>query len=334
MLQIYGEFMSLANVSVKSAIFARSNLSCKMRSSSIFKEYVWLLTTIKDAGQISFGEIADRWRRASINESGQPMARTTFNRHRLAIEEIFDVEILCNRSAGNKYYIDESAQLGSQEIARWMCDSLTVGTLMADFKSLSRRISLEPVPTADAKLRLILQAMEQNAVVEMTYQRVGEDPQPVSVEPFAVKLFKQRWYMLGRAEGGEGLRLFSLERIEEPTITERRFQLPDDFSAHDYFADIYGVMSAHRDAPVERVVLRAYGRDRLYLEDLPMHPSQRKIADELTHTDFELRLKPTPDFAAAILSRGGWVKVLEPQWFAEDLLRRADFTVASFEEDF
>lgn len=305
-----------------------------MRSSAIFREYVWLLTTIRDAGQITFNDISSRWERASLNETGEPMSRTTFNRHRQAIEEIFDIEICCDRTNGNKYYIDDSIQIGSYELTNWMCDSLVMSTMLVDFKKINQRIMLEPVPTAGPQLRRILQAMTQNIVLEIQYQRIGEDgSRPVIVEPYAVRLFKQRWYMLGRAKDSEDLRLFSLERVNGVALTDMNFMMPEGFSVEEYFSDIYGVMSAPKDMECQRVVLRAFGRDRMYLNDTPMHATQKVIEVGDIYTDFELNIKPTPDFAAAILSRGGWVKVIEPQWFADDLLHRADFTLGSYEND-
>lgn len=304
-----------------------------MRSSDIFREYVWLLTTLRDAGRITFGDIANRWSNASINETGEPMARTTFNRHRTAIEEIFDVEIRCDRSDGNKYYIDESNCLGSEDVTNWLCDSLVTGTLLSDFKGLSNRILLEPVPTADSTLRIILDAMSQNMVCSIKYHRICEEDKAYVVYPYVVKLFKQRWYLLGRKEGSQHLKFFSLERITDISLINQRFNLPDDFLAGEYFDDIFGVMSAPDDMVCKRVVLRAFGRDRFYLQDLPMHHSQKIIEEGEIYTDFELYLKPTADFAAAILSRGGWVKVIEPQWFAEELIERVGFMLESFETD-
>lgn len=303
-----------------------------MRSSSIYREYVWLMSLIKRAGRISFAEISRRWEVASINESGQPMSRTTFNRHRNAIEEIFDIAIECDSSDGYRYYIDNSSQDREDSILTWTCDSLAMGTMLSDFKSLQSRIALEPIPTAGNILNTILEAMSGNFVLEIVYNRIACDVAVAVVQPFAVKLFKQRWYLLAKLHKTDKYRLYSLERIREATIKSEQFEMPVDFDVNDYFKDIYGVMSAD-GVETQRVVIRAYGRDQFYLEELPMHHSQRFVNRTDIYTDYELRLKPTSDFAAAILSRGGWVQVIEPEWFADELRDRADFMLASFEDD-
>ena len=38
------------------------------------------------------------------------------------------------------------------------------------------------------------------------------------------------------------------------------------------------------------------------------------------YTDFELKLRPTADFKAQLLSRGQWVEVLEPQSLADEII--------------
>ena len=70
-----------------------------------------------------------------------------------------------------------------------------------------------------------------------------------------------------------------------------------------------------------RVVLRAFGMERYYLRDLPLHHTQKEIqtAEEQDFVDFELNLRPTTDFKGQLMSRGAWLKVLEPQWLADEM---------------
>ena len=73
------------------------------------------------------------------------------------------------------------------------------------------------------------------------------------------------------------------------------------------------------EVPVERVVLRAYGDESLYLRDLPIHHSQVEIGDGDGYTDFECYVRPTLDFCGQILSRGCRLQVLKPQSLADKI---------------
>ena len=50
-----------------------------------FKEYIWLVNTIRRARRITFAEINERWVETDMS-GGVELARSTFNRHKDAIE--------------------------------------------------------------------------------------------------------------------------------------------------------------------------------------------------------------------------------------------------------
>ena len=70
---------------------------------------------------------------------------------------------------------------------------------------------------------------------------------------------------------------------------------------------------------MQRVVIRAFGKEANYLRDLPLHHSQKEIATTEEYSDFELTLSPTADFFSPLLSRGAAIKILEPESLANDI---------------
>ena len=84
-------------------------------SVSQYKRYIWLVDTIRSAGKISREEIDRKWASARINDNHEPrLADSTFFRYKNDVEELFDIEILCDRANG-LYYIGDSD---------WMAQSL------------------------------------------------------------------------------------------------------------------------------------------------------------------------------------------------------------------
>ncbi len=77
-----------------------------MSAPTLFKEYFWLVNTIRKACDdgITFAEINEKWLDTDMSE-GVELARSTFNRHKDAIEDIFGLYIDCNRLNGYRYYI-------------------------------------------------------------------------------------------------------------------------------------------------------------------------------------------------------------------------------------
>ena len=131
-----------------------------------------------------------------------------------------------------------------------------------------------------------------------------------------------RWnYALVRHITRDSLFALSFDRILDIQLTEESFKIEQDFDAQSWFSDCYGVVK-NPDADLERVVIRAFGREAYYLRDLPFHHSQKEIASGEDWTDFEYLLRISSDFYTPLLSRGPNIKVLQPQWLAEEIRQR------------
>ena len=75
-------------------------------TSDLFDKYIWLVDTIYRAEKITFEEINERWLLRSRLSEGENIPLRTFHNWRKAIEQIFDININCNRKAGYYYYIE------------------------------------------------------------------------------------------------------------------------------------------------------------------------------------------------------------------------------------
>lgn len=258
-----------------------------MTTYTKFKEYIWLVNTIYQAKAITLAEINRRWMQTEMS-GGIEMARTTFYRHKNAIEDIFGIYIDCDKKNGNKYFIGNEQVLGEDSIQNWMLSTLSVSSLLTESMSLNERILLDNVPSGGEKLNMVIKAMKESKKISITYRRYGgHATRTFDLEPYCVKLFCQRWYMLGRF-ADRGLATFSLDRMLEVKISNEKFKFDEDFDAANYFSDCFGVMSDENAMP-ERVLIRAYRYEPYYLRDLPLHHSQREIQSTDEYCDFELK---------------------------------------------
>lgn len=78
--------------------------SSKGNATMLFNRYVWLVDTIYRAGRITFEEINERWLRSSLNETGEELPVKTFRNHTNAIQQMFYINIECNRKGGYILY--------------------------------------------------------------------------------------------------------------------------------------------------------------------------------------------------------------------------------------
>lgn len=289
-----------------------------MNTYTKFKEYIWLVNTIYHARAITLSEINKKWLQTEMSE-GITLSRTTFHRHRIAIEEIFGLYIDCDKKNGNKYYIGNDYVLREDSVQNWMLSTMSVGNILSESHSLHDRILLENVPSGGEMLQQVIKAMKESKKISITYRRYGgHATRTFDLEPYCVKLFVQRWYLLGRF-ADKGMAIFSFDRILEIKMSNEKFKVDEDFDAASYFSDCFGVMLDENSKP-EKVLIRAYGYEPYYLRDLPLHHSQREIQSTEEYSDFELRLKITSDFKSKLLSRGEWIEILEPKALAEEIV--------------
>lgn len=299
-----------------------------MRVPALFKEYIWLVNTIRKAGDdgITFAEINEKWLETELSE-GVELARSTFNRHKDAIEDIFGLIIDCNRLNGYRYFISNEEVLGEDSIQNWMLNTLTVNNIIGEALTLQDRILLQPAPVEGDYLKMVIEAMKKSVKLAVDYRKYGDDePRHLTFEPYCIKLFKQRWYILGHFHRNaiadrpevDYFGVFSFDRILNMSLTDEKFQMDPSFNAQAYFEECFGVL-VNDDTVAQRIVIRVFGDERFYVRDLPIHKSQREIGQGEDYTDFELFMRPTIDLSTHFVSRSFLIKVLEPQWLADEI---------------
>ena len=141
-----------------------------MTTYTKFKEYIWLVNTIRKARRITFAEINERWLETDMSE-GVEMARTAFYRHKCAIEDIFGIYIDCDKKNGYKYYIGNEHVLREDTVQNWMLSTLSVGNVISEGLSLQDRILLETASSGGEYLSQVIEAMKKSVRVKVSYQR-------------------------------------------------------------------------------------------------------------------------------------------------------------------
>lgn len=285
-------------------------------AKDLFNRYIWLVDTIYRAKKITLEEINERWVRTEMS-GGEEIPVRTFHNHRKAIEEMFDIIIGCNKRGGYYYYIENAEDMEKGSVRNWLLNTFAVSNLINESHHLKRRILFEEIPSGRQYLTPIIEAMRDSLTLEMTYQSyVRNSPHTFNIEPYCVKVFKQRWYVVARNLSNGELRIYSLDRIHDLRTTDIKFHYPKDFNPQTYFDFSFGII-VHDECSIEKIQLKAYGQKCKYLRGLPLHTSQKETEQAEDYCVFEYLLRPTYDFCQELLSHGEDVEVLQPGWLRE-----------------
>lgn len=275
-----------------------------MTNGQLFQHYVWIVNVLQRE-RLTLSELSERWVDDKV-ANGNPLPRSSFNKYRSAIIDMFGLNIECDKQY--RYYISNLGDLHSDRLKQWMLSMLTTGLTLSGSTAIQDSIILENVPAGYEFLPVILQAIRETRTISMGYQKFGFEPYVKPVDPYAVKLFHQRWYML--ADNRERMSIYALDRMCSAALTNERFKRPADFSTEAYFAEYFGVITD--GTPMERVVVRAYGKMASLLRTLPLHATQRELRAGDGYTDFAIDIRPTMDFVSELMSKIDGLDVLEP----------------------
>lgn len=275
----------------------------------LFSRYIWIVDTIKRYGRITRKELNEKWVRSSVSD-GERLPRRTFYNYRNAIEELFNINIECDTKT-YEYYIAENETYNNQA-SDWLLNSAAISNVLNESRDISNRIYLENIPSAREFLSPIIGAIKENRALKFSYlpfSRINAST-GIVLEPYFLKIFRQRWYVTGRNVKDDKIKTYALDRITKVEICSETFTIPEDFDADDFLKYSYGIMFTQGE--VKNVAIKANVQQAKYLRALPLHHSQQEILHD-SYSIFNYQLRITSDFVEELLSLGANITVLEPR---------------------
>ena len=293
------------------------------RGQSLISKYVWVIETIYRAEKISFKELNRKWLRDEDISRGLEIPKRTFDNWRYVIWDMFGINIVNENRGEYRYYIENEEDICRNGLRSWLYNTFCVSNALANSQSIKDRILLEYVPSGQEYLQPIIEAMKENKVLNMTYHSYWKDEENnFDVQPYCVKLFRQRWYLIARSTYSyyhqQGPRIYALDRIQGLQRKEETFKMPKDWDAEVYFDGCFGIIS-DPSIEVQRVKLKVSAGQANYIRDLKLHGSQREAERNEEYSIFTYRLRPTYDFQQELLWNGEDVEVLEPEWLRKEI---------------
>jgi predicted DNA-binding transcriptional regulator YafY len=90
-----------------------------------------------------------------------------------------------------------------------------------------------------------------------------------TVEPYSLKGFSSRCYVLANDRGAKLIKTFALDCVSNLEITKRSFNYLKSFDSEDHFKNCYGIISSADETPKE-IVLFYDAFQGKYIKSLPL----------------------------------------------------------------
>lgn len=265
----------------------------------------------------SFAEIADYLALESeLQEYNFNVSKRTFQRDLEDIRSLYNIDIQFDFSR-KVYFLDFDEQSDVNERILEAFDTFNALNLS---DRLSNNIHFEKRrPQGTENLYGLLHAIKNQLQIKFTYQKFWEDELTKrNVEPYALKEFRNRWYVLANDLKDNQVKSFALDRLTNLDITKRKFQFPNDFNINEHYKYCFGIISPNGHKPQE-VILSFDPFQGKYIKSLPLHESQQILIDNEDELRVKLTLFVTHDFFMELLSYGENLKVIEPESLIKEI---------------
>jgi predicted DNA-binding transcriptional regulator YafY len=237
-------------------------------------------------------------------------SKRTLQRDIKEIGNLFGIDIEYSK-AQKGYYISqsESENLNFQRMmeAFDMFNSLNMAQDLTPYIHLEKQ-----KPKGTENLYGLLHAIKNHFKIKFTYLKFWDDePSQRSLEPYALKEFKNRWYVMGKDGNDKMVKSFALDRLSNLEITNNPFQFPANYNIEENYRYCYGIISPNDEVPQD-VILSFTPFQGKYIKTLPLHHTQQITIDNEDEVRIKLKLCLTHDLFMELLSFGKEMKVIAP----------------------
>jgi len=244
-------------------------------------------------------------------------SKRTLQRDIKEIRNVFGIDIEYSKSQKG-YFIsqNENENMNFQRMmeAFDMFNSLNLAQDLTPFIHLEKRR-----PQGTENLYGLLHAIKNRLQIKFTYQKFWEEELIQRfVEPYALKEFKNRWYIMAKDSKDNNIKSFALDRLTNLEITNHTYQYPDNYSIEQSYRYCFGIISPNDEEPQD-IILSFNPFQGKYIKTLPLHDTQQVLVDNDEEMKIKLKLCLTHDLVMELLSFGDNMKVIEPKSLADEI---------------
>ncbi|WP_192823776.1 YafY family protein [Rufibacter sp. LB8] len=187
-------------------------------------------------------------------------------------------------------------------------------------------------PQGTENLHGLLHAIKNRLLITFTYHKFWEDHvSQRTAEPYALKEFRNRWYVLARDQKDRRVKSFALDRLSNLQITSQVFRVTAPFNPEETYRHCFGIISPDHGQEPEEVILSLDPFQGKYVKTLPLHKSQQVLLDSEDELRIKLYLCVTHDFVMELKSLGAEVTVLQPASLQKELKQTYSEALANYQ---
>ena len=280
-----------------------------MSKREYFLRYSLILKRLQK-GQATFDEISHYLMTSPERmDFDLTISKRTLQRDLNEIRDIFNTNIQFDFSRKVYYIVDGQKTEATDRLLEVfdMFNALNMADGLSQYIHFEKRR-----PQGTNHFHGLLHCIKNRFVVGFPYLKYEEDEiTRRDVEPYGLKEFKGRWYLLTRDQKDKTIKTFALDRIQELDVTKKKFEWPSSFNPNELFKNYFGIINSG-NKKCEDIVLSFDAFQGKYIKSFPLHESQEIMEDSPKELKVKLQLCITHDLVMDLLSYGETLKVIKP----------------------
>ncbi len=326
-------------------IFAKEQfIKPKIMAAKTIKMAVWLISILKKS-DLTLKELQEAFRRSSLYD-GKELQDRTFRNYMDMIREEFGFNIKCTKiTTGMHVYRIPDDDSDTDEIKQFAIDYFTICNTLAnngDNAKVRDRILFQKIDTGSKFLVDVIKAMVDSVVIDVHYEKFDGSTSDRLLEPFFLKVFENRWYLVAREALPEGeqrnksnkhkFKTFSLDKVTALKITSKKFKYDFTMDPETYFSNSFGIFVNENETPID-ITLKFTGDAIKFVKNRPLHRTQTEVYSSTSMYVVKIKVNPSKDFVNALLSYGPGVEVIAPASFRESFAESVKQMYSNYFDD-
>ncbi len=165
-------------------------------------------------------------------------------------------------------------------------------------------------------LKELRRALLYQYQIDLSYTPARRDTETYRFDPYTLLFYGGALYLGGYAHNRKALRLFLVDRIEQLTVLDDRFEIPEDFSAGDLTGSAFGLIDEE-----QFMVKVRFGPEIGHLiRERTWHPSQELVEEGDGSLVLTFEASGEKEILAWLYSYLPYVQILKPRELREKFL--------------
>ena len=220
---------------------------------------LYIVELLSRGNPLSLKEINEHWEYSSLYD-GEIIPKT-FGRYKDYISNVFAIDIEYDLHS-KRYYIANLSDIKGNTIYRYLLSAFHIQGMVELAVKHKDKVVLEDPPSGVEHLHTILEAIDQNQLIEFDYHSFNK--RTVTHQrliPCFLKTWEQRWYLVAEPLSRKTPSVFALERISNLRMIQEKHLPSPGIDAQTYFDACYGIN--HEDTEAKDTVSKSVSGFRI-----------------------------------------------------------------------